>query len=804
MSAASTGRHDEPPARTTIRHRAVRAGVGAGAPLIRSERLSLGTRRRLTDVSGRLGRLPKGVRCTPRVIGGVGGTWIEPAPAASDRCLLYLHGGGYVLGSPTSHRNLVARLVDATGVAAFVPHYRRAPEHPAPAALDDARAVYLALSQYGYPSDQVALVGDSAGGGLALALAMALRDAGERMPAVVAMICPWLDLAADRSDHPGDEVLTAGALAAWAAACAPEPRDRLDPSVSPIYGTLDGLPPLVVHAAGRDPLADDARRLTELARATGASVESHEYDNLWHDFHACAGVLAEADAAVRDLAASLTRHLAPRPTPEVVIIGAGMSGLCMGAKLKAAGIETFAILEKASDLGGTWRENTYPGLSCDVPSRFYSYSFLPNPEWSASFAGGPEIQRYFKGAADDLGVGPHIELQTEVTETRWLGDRWEVRTSDGATRRADVVVTATGVLHHPRYPEILGMETFGGVMFHSARWDHSVPLDGRRVAVLGTGSTGVQIVSALAGVAQRLYVLQRSAQWVVPIPNRRYSRATRLLMRRVPALNRAAYRGYQFVLAEIFSRALTKPGLTRRLMAGACRLSLRRGVRDAELRRRLTPDHEPMCRRLIMSPGYYPAMQRDDVELVTEGIDRIEAEGIRLRDGRLLAVDVIVLATGFDAHAYVRPINVVGEEGITLEQVWAGGPRAYRTVALPGFPNLFMLMGPHSPIGNFSLIAVAEVQADYVMEWLKRIWRGDVHHATPRASATDEYNAAMRAAMPDTIWTSGCTSWYIGEDGLPELWPWSPGRHRTMLRELHADEWHIAAAPTRLASTATE
>jgi cation diffusion facilitator CzcD-associated flavoprotein CzcO len=271
-------------------------------------------------------------------------------------------------------------------------------------------------------------------------------------------------------------------------------------------------------------------------------------------------------------------------------------------------------------------------------------------------------------------------------------------------------------------------------------------------------------------------------------------------MRRVPALNRAAYHGYRIVLAEVFSRALTKPGFTRRLLAGACRRSLRRGIRDPELRRRMTPDHEPMCRRLIMSPGYYPAMQRDDVELVTERIERIEAEGIRLRDGRLLAVDVIVLATGFDAHAYVRPITIVGEDGLTLEQAWNGGPRAYRTVALPGFPNLFMLMGPHSPIGNFSLIAVAEVQADYVMGWIERMRRGVVHHAAPSASATDAYNAEMRTAMPNTIWTSGCTSWYIGEDGLPELWPWSPGRHRAMLRELHANEWHVAAEPTHGAS----
>jgi cation diffusion facilitator CzcD-associated flavoprotein CzcO len=460
-----------------------------------------------------------------------------------------------------------------------------------------------------------------------------------------------------------------------------------------------------------------------------------------------------------------------------------MSGLCMAAKLKQAGVESFRVFEKAGEVGGTWRENTYPGLSCDVPARFYSYSFAPNAGWSSRFAPGPEIQRYFIRTADQLGLRQKISFNTEVTRAAWTGSDWALELSDGTQDTVDVLVSATGVLHRPRVPDIPDLDTFAGASFHSARWDHSVPLDGRRIAVIGTGSTGAQIVTALSKRAGRLLVFQRTTQWIMPVPDWPYTALSRTLLARLPALNRLSYRFYQRLLEQTFGHATIRPGACRSVISEICRLNLRLSVRDPELRSQLEPPDEPMCKRLIMSAGYYRALQRPAVSLVTDGISHIEPRGIVTADGTLHEADVLVLATGFDAHAFFRPMELTGADGVTADEVWRHGPRAYRTVAVPGFPNFFMLIGPHSPIGNHSLIAIAETQADYVLRWITELRSGRVTHAAPSVSATEEFNQALLGALPDTVWATGCTSWYLDDEGRPELWPWSPARHRAMLRD---------------------
>lgn len=775
----------------------VRAFLRLFGAAVLSPRTPIAVQRRLSDLGSRLPGPPRGTRVERGTVGGVPGDWVRPPGVAARGAILYLHGGGYNLGSPKSHRGLVGHLCAKARIPAFIADYRLAPEHPHPAALEDALSAYRGLLDEGVPPQRIVLAGDSAGGGLALAMALALRDGGEPLPTGVAMICPWLDLRPDvrgeRPEAPREPLLSPGALAGWSASYAAG-ADPAAESISPVTASLEDLPPLIVHYAGDDLLRSDAEALIARAKSEGIELDDRRFDGLWHDFHLQAGLLREADEAVRALGQALRRKLGHGGgSPRVAIVGAGMSGLCMAAKLRAAGHEDFTVFEKAEDVGGTWRENRYPGLTCDVPSRFYSYSFAPNPDWTHAFAPGAEIQGYFRDFAERFGLRPFIRFGTELTEATWVGERWRLRTSGGEEHEADVLVTATGVLHHPRVPLIEGLETFQGKAFHSARWDESAELDGRRVGVIGTGSTGVQIATALAPVAGRLEVFQRTAQWILPVPNRPYSPVIRAVLRRIPPINRFVYRGYQAVMEAVLGRAVIHPGWQRNVVSALCRANLRLGVRDPELRRKLTPDYRPMCKRLVMSAGFYRAVQRPNVEIVTERIERIEPGGIRTSDGTLHELDVIVLATGFDAHAYMRPMRIAGKDGVTLEEVWEDGPRAYRTVALPGFPNLFMLMGPHSPVGNQSLIAVAEAQAEYALCWIEAFACGAARCANPKPQATEDFNASMRAAMPRTVWATGCRSWYLGKDGLPELWPWSPGRHRAMLREPELEDFEIAA-----------
>jgi cation diffusion facilitator CzcD-associated flavoprotein CzcO len=486
----------------------------------------------------------------------------------------------------------------------------------------------------------------------------------------------------------------------------------------------------------------------------------------------------------------------------VAIIGAGMSGICAAIMLREAGITDITIYEKAADLGGTWRDNTYPGLTCDVPSRAYQFTFAKNPDWSNLFSPGAEIQAYFRAVADDYGLANCFRFNTEITRAEFVADHWRIATGSGQVETVDFLISATGILHHPRYPQIVGLDDFAGPVFHSARWDHDVDLVGKRIAVIGTGSTGVQIVCGLSSSVGRLELFQRTAQWILPLKNRQYTRIAKAAYARAPWLGALAYGWYRRQL-EFFARALIKPGWRRRLLSAACRRSLH-AVDDPALRSKLTPDYQPMCKRLVVSSEFYAAMQRPNVALVTDPIDHVEARGIVTSDGELHEVDVIALATGFDAHAFLRPTQLIGRDGITLDEAWRDGPRAHLTVALPGFPNFFMMLGPHSPVGNYSLTAIAETQAAHIRDWITRWESGQFDTVAPTEVATATFNSEMREAMPGTVWTTGCSSWYLGKDGLPELWPWTPDQHRIRLSTPNLSRYDLRVGPDPVATAAPD
>lgn len=387
---------------------------------------------------------------------------------------------------------------------------------------------------------------------------------------------------------------------------------------------------------------------------------------------------------------------------------------------------------------------------------------------------------------------PRIVFGAELTDARWEDGRWRI-TGDGVEDEADFIITGCGFLHRPSTPDIPGLESFAGPAFHSSQWDHSVDLSAKRVGIVGTGSTGVQIVTGLAGRADHVTQFTRTPQWVYPTPNRRYLRLTRAAYRRFPRLNDLAYRGYQRAYESCIFPGLVADGWQRRLLAAGCRLNLLT-VRDRALRARLTPSHQTGCKRLIVSTGYYRAVQRADVEVVTDRIERITPAGVVTADGVVHELDVLVLATGFDTHALVRPMEFVGPDGRRLSDAWADGPRGYGTVAVPGLPNLFMVMGPNSPVNVSSMVNVAEAQVAYAVQMIER-WRAqeDAPALAPTQAAADRFTGELQAAMPGTVWVTGCSSWYLGEDGTPEIWPWLPARHRDMLAEPEPADYEALA-----------
>jgi cyclohexanone monooxygenase len=480
----------------------------------------------------------------------------------------------------------------------------------------------------------------------------------------------------------------------------------------------------------------------------------------------------------------------------VLVIGAGFGGLATAIKLHEAGEESFLVVERGGDVGGTWRDNTYPGAACDVPSQLYSYSFAPNPGWTRSFSPQPEIQAYIRGVAEESGTLDRFLFDTEVEGAAWDEERhlWHVTTSRGLVT-ADAVVSAAGALSDPRDPDIEGFDSFRGEVFHSARWDHDVDLAGKRVAVIGTGASAIQIVPEIAPTVARLDVYQRTAPWVIPRRDRAYTRAERLAFRHLPGV-RALYRTATYWGRESYVPAFTRfPALALPAKLLALR-NIERGISDPVLRAKVTPDYAIGCKRILLSNTWYPALDRDDVDLVTDRIARLTPTGIVTEDGVEREVDVVVVATGF--HTTDLPIaeRVTGREGVRLaDRFEEHGMQAYKGTTVHGFPNLFFVVGPNTGLGHSSMVFMIESQVAYIVDAVTHLKTHGVTSAEPRAEVQRGYNDALQRRMRRTVWNAGgCASWYLDAHGRNvTLWPGATFSFRRELAQFDAEAYDLVS-----------
>ncbi len=481
----------------------------------------------------------------------------------------------------------------------------------------------------------------------------------------------------------------------------------------------------------------------------------------------------------------------------VAIIGAGFSGLGMAIRLRQEGIDDFVVLERAESLGGTWRDNTYPGCACDVPSNLYSFSFAPNPGWSRTFSPQPEIWEYLRRVSAEHGVDPHIRYRHEVTSARWEDESelWRIRTTAGELT-AEVLVAGAGPLSDPKLPDFDGIDRFEGTIFHSARWNHEHVLDGERVAVIGTGASSIQIVAAIQPRVGRLHVFQRTPPWVMPHRDRATAGWERLLYRAFPPAQRLV-RGAVYCARELFVLPLMHPregSLPERL----ARRHLNAQVPDPQLRARLQPHYRIGCKRILISNDYYPALQRPNVELVTDPISAIHPHGIVTADGEERELDTIIFATGF--HVTDMPVAdlIRGSDGRTLAEAWQGSPRAHLGTTVAGFPNLFLLVGPNTGLGHNSIVFMIESQLHYVMECLRFMDRGGLGIVEVREQVERRSNEDIQRRLKDTVWNSGgCVSWYLDEHGRnTTIWPGSTWPYRRRLRRFQAGDYRLRPRTT--------
>jgi cation diffusion facilitator CzcD-associated flavoprotein CzcO len=479
------------------------------------------------------------------------------------------------------------------------------------------------------------------------------------------------------------------------------------------------------------------------------------------------------------------------------VVGAGFAGLCMAIKLQESGEPDFLVAERGSDVGGTWRDNTYPGAACDVPSQLYSYSFAPNPTWSRSFSPQPEIQAYIQRVARESGVLDRFRFDTALEDASWDDDAhlWRIRTSAGDWT-ADVLVSAAGALSDAKLPDIDGIDSFQGEVFHSSQWRHDYDLTGKRVAVVGTGASAIQIVPEIAAKVDHLDVYQRTAPHIIPRRDRAYTRVEKLAFKHLPLVQKA-YRTSIYWARETFVPAFVVDARIAAPAKKAAELNIRRGISDPALREKVTPDFQIGCKRVLISNDWYPALDRDNVDLVTDPISKITADAVVTADGTEREIDVLIVATGFLATDLPIAQHIRGRRGVSLaDHFREQGMVAYKGATVTGFPNLFFIVGPNTGLGHSSMVFMIESQVAYAVDALRRMREGEVAAVEPTPQALQAWNDDLQRRMKRTVWSSGgCSSWYLDAHGRNvTLWPRTTYKFRQLTARFDSENYTAVPA----------
>ncbi|WP_334186536.1 alpha/beta hydrolase fold domain-containing protein [Noviherbaspirillum sp.] len=760
--------------------------------------------RKLFNAGG--GKPMSGVRYTPAVMGGVPGEWVEAAGGSGQATLLYLHGGGYFACSARSHRAITG-FYARQGFKVFAPDYRLAPEHPFPAAIDDAESVYRALLESGVSPSGVVLSGDSAGGGLCLSLLLRLRSLGMPLPAGAALFSPLTDLAVTGESLARNDkrcAMFSGSRMGLAPSLYLGNTDPRDPLASPLYADLAGLPPILIHVGADEVLLDDSTRFAKQARDAGVPVELRIWPavpHVWQLFHGFIPEGAESLASagvflkqrILDGGALLSRRDSDQPDFDTIIVGSGFSGLGMAIQLKKAGRHSFIVLEKADDIGGTWRDNTYPGCACDVPSHMYSFSFERKHDWSRMYSTQPEILAYLMHCAGKHHLAPHIRLGAEMRDAVFdeATNIWKVTMADGRSLTARFLVSALGALSRPSYPRLPGIERFKGKAFHSAEWDHGYTLAGKRVAVIGTGASAIQFIPQIAPQVAHLAVFQRTPVWVLPKMDRPIGNRERAIYERVPGAMRA-FRNVIYWRQELTGLGFLHPKLMKRAEELALR-HVRRHISDPALREKVTPHYTLGCKRVLISNDYFPALARPNVQLVTDGVAEITEHGVIDRSGVEHQVDAIIYGTGFRVTDLLLPVRIIGRNGVDLNDAWRNGPEAFLGLMAAGYPNLFMLLGPNTGLGHNSVVFMAEQQIRHALRCMNLMRKQKKRSIEVDAGAQNQFNHGLQRRLQTTVWASGCKSWYLNENGKNvTLWPGFTFEYWRRMKKLNMRDYRLA------------